>query len=359
MKLRVPCDVVRRRGFCQANGRNTPQDPRIAKHAFTLLEVMIAIFVFGLVLMAIYSTWLAILKGSRAGMNAAAAVQRSRIAVRTLEDALLTVQMYNANVKQYYFVADTSGDFAALSLVSRLPESFPGVGRYGDQVVRRVSFYTQPGKDGGTELLMTQAPMLLRTNASVEPYSIVLAKEVSLFRLEFYDAQKDEWLDEWRYTNQLPRVVQVALGLGKAQGRSSDPQDVVTRIISIPSVAVTADIQGAGVPPVAPGLPGDPGLRDPKTGQPLPGQPGYTPPGYGQPGFGQPGFGQPGFGQPGFGQPGFGQPGFGQPGFGQPGFTQPGVIQPGFGQPRFGQPGYGQPGYGQPGYGQPGLPNRR
>src|SRR5262249_30785411 len=205
-----------------------------------------------------------------------------------IEDALLTVQFYNANVKNYWFIADTSGDLAAISMVSRLPASFPGVGRYGDQVVRRVSFYTQPGKDGMAELMMTQAPMLMETNAANEAYSIPLAKDVSLFRLDFYDLQKNEWLEEWKYTNQLPKLVQVTLGLGKAGGASSQPQDVVTRLVALPSVAVLADIQGG------------------------------------------PGFGQPGMpGQPLPGQPGYGQPGYGQPGYGQPGVTQPGVIQPG------------------------------
>jgi prepilin-type N-terminal cleavage/methylation domain-containing protein len=255
------------------------------EQAFTLLEVMIALFIFSLVLIAIYSTWVLILRGTMAAQKAAAAVQRSRIAVRTIEDALLTAQMYNANVKHYLFFADTSGDFAALSLVARLPESFPGVGRYGDQVVRRVSFFTQSSPNGGTELVMTQAPMLMETNSSAEAYTIVLAKDVSLFRMEFYDQAKDEWLQEWGFTNRLPKLVQVVLGQGKAR-TASGPQDVVTRVISIPSIAVTADVQGGmpvpGAPPgvVPPG--GVPGVVPPPGGvvpgfqpgfQPIPGQP--------------------------------------------------------------------------------------
>jgi prepilin-type N-terminal cleavage/methylation domain-containing protein len=265
-----------------------PSPIRSASKAFTLLEVMVALFIFSLVLIAIYSTWLLILKGTASAQKAAAAVQRSRIAIRTIEDALLTVQMFNANMNHYVFMADTSGDFASLSLVARLPESFPGVGRYGDQVVRRVSFYTQPGKDGGTELVMTQAPMLLETNSSVEAYTIVLAKDVSLFWMEFYDQRKGEWMDEWKYTNMLPRLVQVALGQGKSRN-ALGPQDIVMRIIAIPSVAVFADVQGG-----APGAAVPPGMGPPGTQPEM--QPGVTQPGF-QPGV-QPGV-QPGF-QPGF-----------------------------------------------------------
>src|SRR5438128_1577215 len=54
--------------------------------AFTLIEIMIAITILALVITAIYSSWTAILRASKAGLDAAASVQRARIAVRTLED---------------------------------------------------------------------------------------------------------------------------------------------------------------------------------------------------------------------------------------------------------------------------------
>jgi prepilin-type N-terminal cleavage/methylation domain-containing protein len=232
--------------------RQLPIADRKAPKAFTILEVMIAIGIFAMILTAIYATWTSILKGSRAGLNAAAAVQRSRIAIRSIEDAFLTVQLFNENLRYYAFVADTEGDMAAVSMVSRLPASFPGVARYGDQVVRRISFYVRPGADGGYELMMTHAPMLLATNSpGVEPAALVLAKDVSEFRLEFLDLQKKEWVDEWLYTNQLPRLVSVTLGLGKV-GNSSQPQDLVTRIIAIPASAVAGVQMGTQPPPPPP-----------------------------------------------------------------------------------------------------------
>jgi prepilin-type N-terminal cleavage/methylation domain-containing protein len=225
---------------------------RKSRSAFTILEVMIAIGIFAMIITAIYATWTAILKGSRAGLNAAAAVQRSRIAVQSLEDAFRTVQLFTENLKYYAFVANTEGDMAEVSMVSRLPASFPGVGRYGDQIVRRVSFYAQPGADRGYELIMSQAPMLLATNnTGAEPYTLLLAKDVTEFRLEFYDMQKKEWVDEWRQTNQLPRVVAITLGLGKLRN-SSEPQDVVTRVVAIPAAAVMGVQRMPGPPPPPP-----------------------------------------------------------------------------------------------------------
>lgn len=227
---------------------------RLHLRAFTLLEIMIAMGIFAMILTGIYATWMTLMKGGDAAKRAAADVQRSRIALTTLHDAFLTTLMYTANIRDYWFEADTSGDYAAVSLVSRLPESFPGMGSYGDLKVRRVKFSVQPGKENGNELVMTQAPILLDTSSGAEPYSMVLARNVTMFRLSFYDQKKGEWIDEWKYTNQLPKLVQIGLGLGKIRG-SSDPADVVTTIVSLPANAVGGELQGGGPLRAAGGVP--------------------------------------------------------------------------------------------------------
>jgi len=286
---------------------------------------MIAMAIFAMVLTAIYACWMAILKGSRSGLKAAEEVQRARIAVRALENAFLTTEMFAGNMKYYLFLADTSGDMAAVTLTARLPDDFLGVkqSKFLEQKVRRVSFYTQPGKNGLHELIMTQSPILIYTNDTVDLYSITLARDVSLFRLSFYDEQKNEWVDEWKdanqlaKTNKLPRMVQIALGLGKSK-QGNEPSELVYSLVALPSVGVGPDVQGGFAPP--------PGTVPPGSTNFPPGSTGYGQPGFGQPGYGQPGIGRTGIGQPGFGQPGYGQPGFGQPGYGQPGY-RPGFPQ--------------------------------
>lgn len=241
---------------------------------FTILELMLAIGIFALILTAIYSIWIAILKGTRVGQKAAAEVQRARVALRTLEDALNGAQFYAANHRYYNFEADTSGDFAAVSLAARLPDNFLGSEQYKQlqQKIRRVKFEVKPGKDGENDLLMTQWPILLPdkpANSGYEPYAITLAKDVTHFQLLFFDLQKGEWLEEWAYTNRLPRIVQIALGLGKSANNSRKPSELVYTLVALPTDAlpVGGDLQGG-----APGLP--PGAMPPGS---LP--PGSLPPG--------------------------------------------------------------------------------
>ncbi|HEY0454917.1 MAG TPA: prepilin-type N-terminal cleavage/methylation domain-containing protein [Verrucomicrobiae bacterium] len=219
------------------------------QHGFTLLEIMIAMFIFAMVLTAIYSTWTGILKGTQSGIKAAQDVQRSRITINALEQSLVTAVVYNENIKWYYFIANSKGDMGELSFVAKLPPSFLSGGRFGDASLRRVSFYTQPGENGMSELVMDQVPILWNTNDSeLRGHSITLARDVSKFELEFYDPQKKDWVTEWVNTNSLPPLVHIILELGKTSG-SSKPADVVARMIAIPSQVVAGVQAGPGPTP--------------------------------------------------------------------------------------------------------------
>lgn len=260
---------------------------RQTRAGFTIIEVLLAIGIFSMIIVAIYSVWTGILKAQQACRSAADNAQRARVAMRALEDALTTAQMFTANMppqspQAYYnFLADTSGDYGSLSFVAHLPETFPGVGRYGDHLVRRVTFTIEPDKGGGLDLVVRQAPVMYAINPEYEPYSLVLAKDVQLFSFEFW-GQKDpirnptqwEWVDEWKSTNSLPSLVRVALAIGKTAQRGQ-AQDVVVNVIALPATAVQPDWQMPGLIGNGPRLP------------PRQAQPGFSGPpgGAGQPNF--------------------------------------------------------------------------
>jgi type II secretory pathway component PulJ len=254
---------------------------------FTIIEVMIALGIFMMILISIYSIWTGILRASKAARSAADNAQRARISMKALSDALTTAQMFTANMPPqnqnayYSFIADMSGDYGSLDFVAHLPANFPGVGRFGDQVVRRIKFSIEPDEKSGLNLVMRQGPMLQSMDPSFEPYSLVLAKDVQLFGFEFWGQNEKtgqwEWVNEWNSTNQLPKMVHVGLGLGKT-AKAGEPADVVHRYIALPAVAVQPEWQmpaGMGGRP----LPGQqPGGKNP---------PGQNPPGQNPPGNNQ------------------------------------------------------------------------
>jgi len=217
-----------------------------ARRAFTLVEIMIALAIFAGVMVAIYSSWSSILRGSRIGLDAARGAQRSRVAVRSLENSLVSLEMFQANIKYYYFFAETSGDFASLSFVARLPRSFPRSGDFGDQVVRRLAFTVEPGTNSENVLVLRQNPILFDPSIDEEENPLVLARNVRVFTLEFWGPRSRDWEPEWLYTNQLPNLIRFTLGFGQPNQKILKPEEVVTRVVTLSAVPIPMGLQNGG-----------------------------------------------------------------------------------------------------------------
>lgn len=261
---------------------------RVGRAAFTLVEIMIAITILTLIITAIYSSWTAILKSSRVGRDMAAAVQRSRMALRVLEDSLTSAQCFAANQRFYGFVAE-NGNEPTLSFVARLAKSFPRSGRFGDFDVRRVTFSVE-----NENLVLRQVPLVMEADEDEVEHPIILAPNVKEFAMEFWDNRLNDWVDEWKQTNQLPRLISFTIRIAD-NARLNQPQEEIFRIVSIPAVAVQPVWQAPRVPPggvpggIQPGMqPGTPGVVPGGPPGSYPGQPGVLP---GRPGVlpGQPG----------------------------------------------------------------------
>ncbi|MCX8157404.1 MAG: prepilin-type N-terminal cleavage/methylation domain-containing protein [Verrucomicrobiae bacterium] len=244
---------------------------------FTLLEVMLALGIFSMVLVSIYATWSALTKGARIAGDATAAVQRARMTVRAIEDALNTAQIYAGNPDKYWFEARKAGEFSALSLTARLPATFPGSGLYGEQRLRLVEFIVEEGPDSTRELHLYQKAVLAPDNEP--PYRITLGRDVTLFKLEFWDPQKKDWVDEWlnRQTNSIPPLVRVSVGMGPRSRQFGDDRELVSRVIAPAAIVVPREYQipGTAQPPtLPPGTPvrsGSGTVTPPVTPTPAPG----------------------------------------------------------------------------------------
>jgi hypothetical protein len=183
---------------------------------------------------------------------------------------------YVANQQYYGFVAQ-NGREASLSFVARLSKSFPRSGKFGDLDVRRVTFSLESGPDSSQQLVLRQCPLVMDLDIDEKEHPVILARNVKDFELRFWDPQQQDWTDEWTQTNQLPRGVLVTLRLADTS-RSTSAQIEISRIISIPSVAVLPIWQMPRVMPGTPGGPGMPGQPGAVPGTPTPGgTPGTTP----------------------------------------------------------------------------------
>ena len=243
------------------------------RRAFTMIEILVAFAIFGMVIMAIYATWTLIIKSAKIGQEAAAQLQRERVAVRTLKEALASVMSFQADQQNYAFVADNDGN-GTLSFVARLPEMFPRSSRlaFDGFDVRRVSFSVEPGKDYDKQLVLRQTPLLKEMNSDERDFPYVVAKGVNKLEFEFWDVRKRDWVNEWTRTNELPRMIKFKLEFERknpnepyATGKKVEIMDIAP----LPSVMVPANAQGNQQPGAAQNVnnPRQPGIVQP---QPIP-----------------------------------------------------------------------------------------
>lgn len=176
---------------------------------------MISMGIFMMVMAAVYATWVSILRGSQAGLKAAAHAQRGRIALRTLQDALLTAVNYPDAATNYWFLAKMDGNFANITFTARLPDSFPGVRRFGGAPLRRVNFYVEPGSSGN--ILKVRQKPLFSPDVEEAWFEQDLSPDVTQFDVLFFDQQSGEFGQVWLTSNAIPTLVQIEIGMGSAE----------------------------------------------------------------------------------------------------------------------------------------------
>jgi type II secretion system protein J len=256
MKMKFQIPNLKSRISGDGRKENPPRETRASQFtgAFTLIEVMVAIAIFALLVAAVYSTWVVIIKSAQVGQAAAARVQRQRIAIRTLEDSLTCIQSFQASMGYYTFNV-TNGEQPGLSFVARLPDFFPRNGKF-DANLRRLTFSVEAtGEDSERDLVLRQNPILMDLDTDEQQIPLVLARNVKDFIVECWDTNALDWVDGWDSTNSLPPMVRITLTLTldnqNDHYNSTAPVLAITREIAVPSstlptVAQTGAPNGGG-----------------------------------------------------------------------------------------------------------------
>ena len=128
------------------------------KTAFTLVETIVAVAILSLVLTSVYGVFFSVLNTTKKGAEAAVQVQRQRIALKTIEDALSGLVYYEQNQSIYGFMANTEDyDYPSISFVSRVPPDFLGNKDFGSERLRRITFQVEDDEDFGRSLVMPRS----------------------------------------------------------------------------------------------------------------------------------------------------------------------------------------------------------
>jgi type II secretion system protein J len=218
------------------------------RSGFTLVEILLALGIFSILIAALYSTWILVIRATIVGKKTAAQLQRERIAMRTLEDSLTCIQSHQASIVYYLFDIQ-NGDQPLLSFTAYLPDTFPRTSEFVgltpdgapmDYHLRRVTFSLQQEQGGEKDLVLRQWPVLMDPPATEINMPLVLAKNVSDFLVECWNTNTAEWDTGWDATNMLPPLVRVTVAFGN---KSSGGGQVITREISFPASTMPTAVQ--------------------------------------------------------------------------------------------------------------------
>jgi prepilin-type N-terminal cleavage/methylation domain-containing protein len=222
---------------------------RRAQSAFTLVEVMLAITILSLVIVAVYSTWSAALMAWRHGSNATEVFQRQRIVIDTLTELAQSAVYFAASPTLYAVVgASKPGWGDSVSFVTASDVALPPSEAI-DAGMRRVTISMEQDEYGRKYLAIVNSPAVsanesnVTTTTTEQLQAHVLSMDVSGFSVRYLDPRDGAWYDKWEETALLPSAMEFTVAFGQQGDRI--PLVVVTRAVDLPVAAFIA--QGAGI----------------------------------------------------------------------------------------------------------------
>lgn len=224
--------------------------PKNAEPGLTLIEILVAMAVFAMTGVLVY--------GSLAGsMRAQETVEAAQARTREVRVALLrmTRELQSAfivrNANQFtteglraetLFLGREEGGFHRLDFTSFSHERTQANVNESDQC--ELSYFVRRSKDGDGYDLIRRESKRIDADATKGGALYPLLRDVTRFQLQFYDFEREEWLDEWDTTNataqvdHLPPFVRIQIGV-----RDGEEERVLSTIVKVPLTAPIMEVQ--------------------------------------------------------------------------------------------------------------------
>ena len=209
--------------------------PRVTRvsAAFTLLELLIALTLLTTAMTIIVSTFMATLNAWRRGQDLLEGLHQGDFVMDQLVSALRSAAFFNTAPDKYGFYLDSRGGGRypqdTVSWVATgtafLPEDSPlarGLHRL------EISIDRSAREEG---FAVRAVPHLIPLeDATEEPW--IISTEIKGVSCRVWDKEREDWSDEWEFTNSVPRLVELTLYLEPFE-QYGDPVKLV-RVVEIP-----------------------------------------------------------------------------------------------------------------------------
>ncbi|MSR64855.1 MAG: hypothetical protein EXS18_03640 [Verrucomicrobiae bacterium] len=205
--------------------------------AFTLLEVMLAVILLAAVMTAVYLTWSTGLQGWKAATDAADNLQKTRAILDGTTEMLRAAVYYDQaeagqdadNLYRFEGVHGTIGDYDADSIrFVTLSSRFCRPYEMERVPLRRVQISLEQDENNKPYLAMF-AESALKTEDSEKTPPVKLSEDVIGFRVQYFDADIEEWQEDWVDETGMPAQVEITITY-RAADETGSP--IVQRIVT-------------------------------------------------------------------------------------------------------------------------------
>ena len=201
--------------------------------AFTLLEVMLAVTILGLVMTAVYATWSAALSGWKRSSTISAAFQRERVVMDTLTELASSIVYFNST-KGVYDVQGTHDDLKgdAVSFVTSSDVSLPQT-ESSIAGMRRVTIALERDEQGNPFLSIVNTPALEPSDASsARPNPRPVCEGLRFPGAVSRSAGSNRGRTNGKTPHVIPAAIEFTVAFGGTDGQT--PPVIVTRAVDIP-----------------------------------------------------------------------------------------------------------------------------
>src|SRR5579859_5779186 len=196
------------------------RSPKRTRAGFTLLEVLLAVTILGILISAVYSTWSAALNGWRRGSDASEVFQRQRIVMETLKELTQSLVFFSASPTLYTVIGTkTSGLGDSVSFVTA-SDSFLPPSEASEAGLRRVTISMEQDPYRRTYLAIVNQLALRPDDTSGEqPQAHVISMDVSGFAIRYRNARDGTWNDKWDDPSVPPSALEFTVAFGEPGDR--------------------------------------------------------------------------------------------------------------------------------------------
>ncbi len=220
---------------------------KTSRSAFTLLEIMLAVTILGLLVIAVSSTWSAGLRGWKRSNTLAETWQRERILSESIAELAQAAVYFPDRRRLYAFrlehdsVRGDSISFVTASDALLPPSEAMLAG------LRRVTLYLDQDADGQPCLMIQNAPALQEEEVAAPKTGYALARGVTGFAVRLRDIRTEAWKEKWEETDTMPSGLEFRLTLAPLDG--TGPEMTVTRLVDLPAAKLAQYLPAEITPP--------------------------------------------------------------------------------------------------------------